>query len=57
MSIVNRDVTRKVFKIRETKTIKEFCSMIGISKPTYYTRVRDDNWKVSEIYLIEKIKL
>ena len=51
------DCTTKVQKIRQLKTDEETSKIIGISKPTLYTRIKKHNWKVSEIFLIEKIVL
>lgn len=51
------DTTRKVEQLRFYKTDDEVCKIIGISKNTLYTRLRQSNWKTSEIYLIERYKL
>jgi len=51
------DCTRKVEQIRFYKTDDEVCKIVGISKPTLYTRLKNSNWKTAEIYLIERIKL
>ena len=51
------DCTGKVQKMRHYKTDDEIIKIVGISKPTLYSRLKDHKWKVSEIYLIESIKL
>jgi hypothetical protein len=50
--------TKKIMKYRgKTYTDEELAEKIGISKPTFYTRLKFNNWKKSEVYLINKIKL
>jgi len=51
------EATSKVQKIRHYSTDDEVCKRLGISKPTLYVRLKNHSWKVSEIYLIESIKL
>lgn len=51
------ECTSKVQKIRHYKTDDDVCKVIGISKPTLYVRLKENNWKTSEIFLIESIKL
>lgn len=51
------NATSKVQKMRNYHTDDEVCKKIGISKPTLYVRLKTNNWKISEIYLIEKIDL
>jgi predicted DNA-binding transcriptional regulator AlpA len=51
------NATSKVQKMRNYHTDDEVCKKIGISKPTLYVRLKTHNWKISEIYLIEKIDL
>lgn len=51
------DCTQKIERFRIYKTDDEVCKLIGISKPTLYTRLKCSNWKVSEIFLIEKLAL
>jgi len=51
------DCTRKIEQMRFYKTDDEVCKIIGISKPTLYTRLKESNWKTSEIFLIEKYVL
>lgn len=50
------EVTAKVQRLRTSFTDEELIKKIGISKPTLYTRIAKHNWKVSEIYLIERLK-
>lgn len=51
------ECTSKIQKLRHYNTDDEVCKKIGISKPTLYVRLKTNNWKVSEVYLIESIKL
>jgi hypothetical protein len=51
------DCTRKVERLRIYKTDDEVCKIIGISRPTLYTRLKQSNWKTAEIYLIERHSL
>ncbi len=51
------DTTKKIEQMRFYKTDDEVCKIIGISKPTLYVRLKKSNWKTSEIYLIERLKL
>lgn len=55
--MTKHDCTRKTEQLRFYKTDDEVCRIIGISKPTLYTRLKQSNWKISEIFLIEKYKL
>ena len=48
------ECTSKIQKLRHYKNDDEVSKIIGISKPTLYVRLRNHNWKVSEIFLIEK---
>ena len=57
LKMTKHDCTRKIEQIRFYTTDDEVCKTIGISKPTLYVRLRQSNWKVSEIYLIERLKL
>ena len=50
------ETTSKVQRLRLSNTDEEVCKMIGISKPTLYTRIVQHNWKTAEIFLIEKLK-
>lgn len=51
------ECTSKVQKMRYYRTDEEVVKIIGISKPTLYVRLKANNWKVSEICLIESLKL
>jgi predicted DNA-binding transcriptional regulator AlpA len=51
------ECTGKVQKMRHYKTDEEIIKIIGISKPTLYSRLKDHKWKVSEVFLIEKYAL
>ncbi len=37
-------------------TVDDLAKKIGITKPTLYVRLRDKNWKLGEIALLEKLK-
>ena len=37
-------------------TVDDLAKQIGITKPTLYVRLRDKNWKLGEIALLEKLK-
>lgn len=50
------EATAKVQRLRTSFTDEEVVKKIGISKPTLYARISNHNWKVSEIFLIEKLK-
>lgn len=49
------EATAKVQRLRLSYKDHDLIKMIGISKPTLYTRIVQHNWKVSEIFLIEKL--
>lgn len=51
------ECTNKVQKIRHYKTDDEVVKIIGITKPTLYVRLKENNWKTAEIFLIEKYEL
>ena len=50
------EVTAKVQRLRISFTDEDLVKKIGISKPTLYARISKHNWKVSEVFLIEKLK-
>ena len=50
------ETTAKVQRLRISYSDEEVCKKIGITKPTLYSRIANHKWKVSEIYLIEKLK-
>ena len=49
------ETTQKVQKLRDKNTDDEVCFLIGISKPTLYTRLNRHNWKLSETTHISKL--
>lgn len=51
------NTTNKVKQLRGVKyTDEELSKLIGISRPTLYTRLRLHNWKKGEKVLIKNIK-
>ena len=56
LTMTKLDCTSKVQIMRNYQTDDEVCKKLGISKPTLYVRLKAHNWKVSEIFLIEKLK-
>ena len=57
LTMTKFEATSKVQKIRHYNTDDEVCKKLGITKPTLYVRLKTNNWKVAEIYLIESFKL
>lgn len=51
------EATNKVLKIRINKSDDEVCKIIAISKPTFYIRLKKQNWKTTEISHINSIVL
>jgi predicted DNA-binding transcriptional regulator AlpA len=52
------EITKRVEVLRANIFTDEEISMkIGISKPTLYTRLKKDNWKKSEIFLIKSFTI
>ena len=52
------EATNKVYILRDaSKTDDDLVKMLGISKATFYTRLKVSNWKVSEIALIDLLCL
>lgn len=49
------ETTSKVQRLRLSFTDEDLVKKIGITKPTLYARISKHNWKVSEIFLIEKL--
>lgn len=49
------ETTSKVQRLRLSFTDEDLVKKIGITKPTLYARISKHNWKVSEIFLIEKM--
>ena len=50
------EATTKIQNLRLTYTDEELSKKIGITRPTLNTRVKNHKWKVSELFLIEKLK-
>lgn len=50
------ETTAKVQRLRLSFNDEDVCKKIGITKPTLYSRIINHKWKVSEIFLIEKLK-
>lgn len=51
------ECTSKIQKMRTYNSDDEICKIIGISKPTLYVRLKTNNWKVSELFLINDLKI
>lgn len=49
------DATQRIKRKLVFETQEEICKKIGISRPTLKNRLEKNNWKVSEIFLIEKL--
>lgn len=49
------DITNKVQLLRSQSTDEELVKRIGISKPTLYKRLKDHQWKKSEVFLISHL--
>jgi len=49
------DASQRVKMLLSYKPKEELAKQIGISRPTLNTRLERNNWKVSEIFLIEKL--
>lgn len=47
--------TIKVKLLLQSKNYEEVAESIGISRTTLYKRLRCNDWKVSEIFLISKL--
>lgn len=56
-SIEQLEATDKVYKLREdeTKNDNDLAEDLGISKVTLYTRLKQNNWKKSELALINNL--
>ena len=50
------EATSKVQRLMLSFSDEDLVKKIGITKPTLYARISKHNWKVSEIFLIEKLK-
>lgn len=51
------DTTQRVNKLLLNKTQEEVAKLIGMTKVTFYTRMKLQNWKLTEISHIKNIKL
>jgi len=51
----NTKTTDKVNKLRQIYTDVVLCEKIGITRPTFYNRLKLHNWKVSEVFLIKNL--
>jgi len=49
------EATLKVQKLRNYNTDDDVCKLLGISKPTFYVRIKKHNWKITELSHIEKL--
>lgn len=49
------ETTTKVQRLRLSYTDEELSKKIGITRPTLNSRIANHKWKVSEIFLIEKL--
>jgi predicted DNA-binding protein (UPF0251 family) len=49
------EATQKVLRLLLYKTKEEVAKEIGISRPTLDARLKWHNWKISEIFLINKL--
>lgn len=50
------DITLKVMNLKALKhTDEELAKLLGISRPTLYTRLKKHNWRKSEIFYIESL--
>lgn len=47
--------TVKVKLLLQKNTYEEMAKIIGISRNTLYSRLKDHKWKVSEIHLIHSL--
>lgn len=47
----------KVYLLRQQFTDEILAKKLGITRATLYTRLRNDNWKKSEAFLISQIEL
>ena len=56
MEMTKLEATLKARTLLLTRTIDEFASELGISKVTLYSRFAKNNWKRSEIFMLEKLK-
>jgi transcription initiation factor TFIIIB Brf1 subunit/transcription initiation factor TFIIB len=51
------DTTQKVNRMLLSKTQEEVAKLIGMTKVTLYTRLKFQNWKLTEISHIKNLKV
>ncbi len=51
------DTTQMVNKLLLNKTQEEVSKIIGMTKVTFYTRMKLQNWKLTEISHIKNLKV
>ncbi len=51
------DTTQRVNKLLLNKTQEEVAKLIGMTKVTFYTRMKLQNWKLTEISHIKNLKV
>ena len=56
MEMTKLEATLKARTLLSTRTIDDFARELGISKVTLYSRFAKNNWKRSEIFMLEKLK-
>lgn len=49
------EATFKAKLILTNCSVDDLAKKLGISKPTLYTRLSENNWKLGEIALLEKL--
>jgi transcriptional regulator with AAA-type ATPase domain len=49
------EATNRVRRKLNFETQETVCKCLGITRPTLATRLQKNNWKISEIYAIEKL--
>jgi hypothetical protein len=49
------EATNRVKRKLNFQTQEEICKKLGITRPTLNARLQKNNWKISEIYAIEKL--
>jgi len=49
------EATNRVRRKLNFETQEEICKKLGITRPTLNIRLIKNNWKISEIYAIEKL--
>lgn len=49
------ETTAKIQRLRLSYNDEDLVKKIGITRPTLYSRISNHKWKVSEIFLIEKL--